>query len=262
MSEAFYVPEGDAFVPTELTRGPWSAIHQHAGPPAALLGRAIESLAPGFPVARFTMEVLRPIPLAPLRVRADGVHETRRTQLAEATLEAGGEPLIRARAWRIEGVAEETALEPLDHPGPGSASSQMFWEPAWSPSYFTATEWRQAAGTLVGLGPSAAWCRMRVPLVAGEEPSPLQRVLVAADSGNGISMVLPLDRHLFVNTDLSVHLVRPLEGEWVLLDATTRIGGGGVGLADSTIADERGYIGRGAQTLFVAPRQDRSEEAT
>ena len=47
---------------------------------------------------------------------------------------------------------------------------------------------------------------MRHPLVAGEEPSPLQRVLIAADAGNGVSAALDWRRYLFINTDLSVHL--------------------------------------------------------
>ena len=62
---------------------------------------------------------------------------------------------------------------------------------------------------------------MRQPLVAGEEPSPLQRVLVAADSGNGVSATLDWDRYLFINVDLTVHLHRPLDGEWVCLDSIT-----------------------------------------
>jgi hypothetical protein len=40
----FFVPDGEAFVATESTRGPWSRQHQHGGPPAALLGRAMEQL--------------------------------------------------------------------------------------------------------------------------------------------------------------------------------------------------------------------------
>ena len=62
---------------------------------------------------------------------------------------------------------------------------------------------------------------MRHPLVAGEEPTPLQRVLIAADSGNGISSTLDFRRYLFINVDLTVHLHRLPAGEWVCLDAVT-----------------------------------------
>jgi hypothetical protein len=128
------------------------------------------------------------------------------------------------------------------------------FEPAWGASYFTATEWRLAGGNVFAPGPAAVWIRMKVPLVEGEEPSPLARVLVAADSGNGISWEMGWDTHLFVNTELTVHLARMPEGEWVCLDARSRIGPHGIGLAESVLWDERGWIGRGVQALLVAPR--------
>ena len=81
---------------------------------------------------------------------------------------------------------------------------------------------------------------MRVPLVEGEEPTPLQRVLVAADSGNGVSAALDWRRYLFINTDLSVHLKRLPEGDWVGLDAVTYPEPSGVGLADTVLWDEGG----------------------
>ena len=95
---------------------------------------------------------------------------------------------------------------------------------------------------------------MRQPLIAGEEPSPLQRVLVAADSGNGVSATLDWGRYLFINVDLTVHLHRPLAGEWVCLDSITIPEPSGVGLADTALYDGRGPIGRAAQTLLVGPR--------
>jgi hypothetical protein len=96
--------------------------------------------------------------------------------------------------------------------------------------------------------------RMGVPLLPGEEPSPLQRVLVAADSGNGVSAALDWRRYLFINVDLSVHLHRMPEGEWVCLDAVTLPQPNGVGMADTALFDERGPIGRAAQTLLVDER--------
>jgi hypothetical protein len=118
--------------------------------------------------------------------------------------------------------------------------------------YHTAMEWLFVHGAFLECGPATVWMRMRVPLVAGEEPSPLQRVLVAADSGNGVSAALDYDRFLFINTDLSVHLLRMPAGEWVCLDARTHVDG--LGLTDTALWDERGRIGRAAQTLLVRPR--------
>ena len=101
-------------------------------------------------------------------------------------------------------------------------------------------------------GPATVWMRMRGALVEGEQPSPLQRVLLAADVGNGVSAPLDWRRFIFINTDLTVHLLRPPEGEWVCLDAVTHVDG--LGLTDTALWDERGRIGRAAQTLLVRAR--------
>ena len=95
---------------------------------------------------------------------------------------------------------------------------------------------------------------MRQQLVAGEQPSPLQRVLVAADSGNGVSATLDWSRYLFINVDLSVHLHRLPAGEWVCLDAITVAEPEGIGLADTALYDERGPLGRALQTLLIRER--------
>ena len=95
------------------------------------------------------------------------------------------------------------------------------------------------------------WFRLRVPVVAGEEPTPLQRVAAAADFGNGVSAALERGRYLFINPDLTITLHRPPAGEWVGLDAVTHAEAHGVGLAESALYDEHGRIGRSVQTLLV-----------
>ena len=64
-------------------------------------------------------------------------------------------------------------------------------------------------------GPSAIWFRLRYPLLEGEEPSVYQRVAVAADSGNGISAILDFTKYGFVNSDLTINLLRRPRGEWI-----------------------------------------------
>jgi hypothetical protein len=103
-------------------------------------------------------------------------------------------------------------------------------------------------------GPCTAWFRLNHPLVAGEVPSPYQRVAVAADSGNGISAALDFENYTFVNCDLTIHLLRRPRGEWICLDARTALGGNGSGLAESALYDEAGLIGRSTQSLAVRAR--------
>jgi acyl-CoA thioesterase len=122
------------------------------------------------------------------------------------------------------------------------------------PGYADFIDSRLAEGVFFR-GPSAVWFRMRHPLVDGEAPSPLQRVLVAADSGNGISAALDFRRYLFVNSDLTVNLLRPAEGEWICIDARTALGPKGGGIAEARIFDSTGLIGRSTQSLAIRVRE-------
>jgi Thioesterase-like superfamily len=250
---AFYTElPGNRFAASGYTRGPWDAATQHAGPPAALLGRAVEAVArPGMRVARMTFDIARPVPIGELTVTTAVLREGRSVMVVEAAID----PYMRATAVLIRTAAD--AVPPVGA-GPSvrlaDAVPKPFFPVPHDTGYHTAMEVRFGAGSFLDAGPATAWMRMRVPLVEGEEPSPLTRVLVAADSGNGVSNVLDFGRYLFVNTDLTVHLLRYPAGEWVCLDAATAIDSAGIGLADTALHDERGRIGRGVQSLFVAPR--------
>jgi hypothetical protein len=126
--------------------------------------------------------------------------------------------------------------------------------PGWVEGYLQAMEWRWAAGHLIEPGPAIGWARMRHPLVEGEDPSPLTRVLAVADSGNGASSELDIRGWQFINPELTVHLHREAVGDWICLNATTTISPGGVGLSTSVLSDLDGPIGVGAQSLLVSPR--------
>ena len=98
------------------------------------------------------------------------------------------------------------------------------------------------------------WIRLRVPVVADEEPSPLQRIAAAADFSNGISPAVDPLLWTFVNPDLTITLHRLADGPWIGVDAATRVEAQGIGTAESDLFDERGRVGRAVQTLLVEPR--------
>ena len=72
LPDAAYTALADGgFASSELTRGPWNHGHQHAGPPVALVCRAVEQVARGHGlthIARLTANLLRPVPLDTLSV--------------------------------------------------------------------------------------------------------------------------------------------------------------------------------------------------
>lgn len=261
MLDAFYERDGDLFRATELTRGPWDPGAQHAGPPAALLGYALEGLpdAEEFQIGRVTFEILRSVPIAPVRVQARVVRPGRRVQMLEAELsDAEGEVLMRARAWRIRTAEVELPSEAIaagdPPPPPEQASPANFFPTGQEHGYHSAMEVRFVSGEFLEPGPAVVWLRMRQPLVAGEESTPLQRTLVVADVGNGVSAALDFRRFLFINVDLTVQLERMPAGEWICVDAVTLPQRNGVGTAESVLFDRQGRIGRGLQTLLISER--------
>jgi acyl-coenzyme A thioesterase PaaI-like protein len=250
---------------TELTRGPWDAGAQHGGAPAALLARAIEAVEPGsdMRVARVTLELLRPVPIARLRVETELVRPGRRVQLVAARLYAADTDTLVLQALALRLRRAQTGAPPVVSsrtapplPGPDAAAKLGSATPGLRSFPDDGVELRFAVGHYREAGPATVWIRLNAPVVPGEEPSPLARVLAAADFGNGASAVLDWDRFVFINPDLSVHLERDAEGEWICLEAETTIGADGTGQAVSTLYDQRGRIGRSVQGLFVDRRPE------
>ncbi len=208
-------------------------------------------------LTRATFEILKPVPIASMEVSTEVVRPGRSVELIEGTLSSGGTPLIQARGWRIRTEALDLDESPPGEsppPGPGEAQTKPFFPTGADTGYHTAMEVRYLEGGYLEPGPARAWMRMLHPLIEGEEVEPRDRVLVAADSGNGVSAPLDYRRWLFINADLSVALRRPLRGEWVCLDATTWVEPDGIGLTDTGLYDEHGLVGRATQSLLVGPR--------
>jgi hypothetical protein len=260
--EAIFIEEGRLLVPTGHACGPWEPNTLHGGGPAALLVRAVEGLDAPVPMllARLTVEFLGPVPLAPLDVRAQVVRPGRRLQLVEATLWADGREICRARGVRLrrEALSVPPSALPNEHlPPPEDFAPEWIPAPAHGASTgfaLTGMELRLVEGRFARRGPATAWFRLKMPLVAGEEPSGSQRVVAAADFGNGLTAELSWDTHVFVNTELTVHLSREPKGEWIGAEGTTEHGPEGTALTATRLYDRHGLIGRGAQALYVAAR--------
>ena len=236
------------------TAGPWSRAAQHGGPPAALLGRAVEGLGAGT-IGRFTMELLGPVPVGELEVSAAVVRPGRTVSLAHASLHdvSRDRPVATVSAWLFptsQGGAGTAGPPPGHTPSDGTERPRP---EGWSPGYLDAVEWRWIAGGLDAPGTGVVWMRP-APLVEGEETSPLQRLLACVDSASGVSAMLDVRQWAFLNTELTVHVLREPVGEWICLDAATTLGPGSVGVATSTAYDERGPVARSAQALLVQRR--------
>ncbi len=260
MTDALYVPRGPLLEPTRLVTSPWSETTSHGGPPAALLARAIECLdPPDLHLARLTVEILRPIPMVPLVATAEVVRPGRRVQFAVAELtDRHGTVLLRGEAWRIRHrpplPMPSRDAPPLPLPPPETAPEPSYRFCPWTHFPTDAQDARIVGGDLGGAGRTAMWFRLRVPLVAGEAPTPEQRFVAAADSANGMSRHAEATEMLFVNPDLTVAFARAPHGDWVGMDATSHWDPTGRGLSDTALYDLDGFVGRANQTLFIDER--------
>jgi Thioesterase-like superfamily len=255
--DALFIRKGNAFEPTELTRGPWSANAQHGGAPAALLGRELERAEPGWPFARVDVQFVKPVPLAPLVASVEVEREGRRARRLRAMLSAEGDEVAFAEGLQLRPGGERVPAIPLTTrklASPYAGSPPIFPDSDHVMFGGDAVELSIVNGAFDASGPAAAWFRLRVPLLADEEPSALQRTLAAADFGNGLSSEISWDDYTFVNPDLTIYLLRYPTGDWVALDSRTSIDPNGVGMAESVLHDEQGPFGRALQSLYVSRR--------
>jgi acyl-coenzyme A thioesterase PaaI-like protein len=268
--DALFVTSAAHVTPTDLARGPWSPDALHGGPVGALVARAVEGVVPDEPmvVTRLTIELLRPVPVAPLTVSATVSRPGRKVQLVDVRIESDGRDVVWGRALRVRTLAgpEAAALPDPQAQGPvpgagdgappGPHEGHAFPPPLdrYRAFHNAGAEMRYVAGEFDGRGPASVWTRLTVPVVSGEEPTSLQRVAAAGDFGNGVSSELDFTRYVFINPDLTIYLHRPAVGEWVCLDAATRLGVPGTGVAQSLLYDVRGPVGRALQGLVVEPR--------
>jgi hypothetical protein len=255
--------------PTEQARGPWDPRALHGGAPAALITAAFERMQPGaeLRIARLGFEFLRPIPLAPLQLSTRITRPGRRVQELAAELitadsddGAGGELVCRASALRVQAIPDdvpepEDAMDEQALPAPETGKLVRFSLNGSSESGFAATAMEMRwLDDPWALGPSRVWMRLRHPLLPDQPLTSLARLAGTADFGNGVGAALPFERFLFINADLTIHLQRQPQGEWIGLHARTLLPSGGSGLAESVLHDVHGPVGRAFQTLVVQPR--------
>lgn len=239
--------------------GPWGPGLQHGGAPASLIAWAVERIPTleAMHVARITVDLLRPVPIAPLEIRTEVVREGRRIQLVAVSLLHEGVEVVRASVLKVRDKAltlPDTAVEEnVTLPGPECGSPAEGALADSTAAFIQGLDLRVVKGAFREPGPAAIWFRAHRPIVAGEPISPLMRVAIAADFCNGVSSVLDFRRWTFINADLTVSLARMPVGEWILLDARTWLEGG-AGIAFAKLGDERGFFGRAVQSLLIEPR--------
>ena len=256
--EAIYRVDDNRVVTSPDAAGPWAPDMQHGSAPAALVVWAAEAIPTPVPmvIARVTIDLMRPVPIAALTIETEVLREGRKIQLCAVRLRADGVVVVGATVLKVKTRAltlpHAVAPPPVELPGPDQSRLEL---PDFSSSPFvTGISMRAAVGRFGVPGPGALWYRVDRPLVEGAAVSQAMRAVVAADFCNGTSAVLDFRKWTFLNADLTVSMARPPVGAWILLEAESWIGPDGAGLAMGRLADEHGYFGRVVQSLVIEPR--------
>jgi hypothetical protein len=255
MSASFFEPDGDGFLATAHTRGPWDPTAQHGGPPAALLARAVEARLPeGFRLARLCLDMLRPVPIGRVRPRVE-MAVGRQVARATVTLEADGRPVVSGTALAMrQDTLDLPATSGDPRPGPAAGQPMPFFPVPGETGFHHAISSRFLRGSWIDTGPAHVWFHSELPLVAGEDLSGAQRAVLVADAGSGVSAVVDFTKFTFVNADLTVHLHRVPEGAWIGVDARSVVQPDGTGLTTTVLHDELGPVGSALQALVIRPR--------
>ena len=252
----------EVFESTDGTRSNWDPDIQHGSPPLALLTKSIEDLAgttagDGLRIGRLTLDILGPIPVATVRVRAWVERPGSRISLMCADMVAdrpdgSRRTVARVSAWLL--APSDTRDAATDRHPPLAEGRAMKVAHAWegAPGYLETVTWRRQE-TPEGAA-AEVWLSPLVPLVDSEPTTPLQRLAMVVDSANGIGAALDPERFVFMNTDTAVHLHRLPTGEDFGVRARGSIGPDGIGVTTAEIFDRRGFIGTCAQTLLVQRR--------
>jgi Thioesterase-like superfamily len=244
---------------TGCAAGPWDPTTQHGAAPAALVAFAAERVATPSPmrVARLTLNLLRPVPVAPLELRSEVVRQGRKVQVISISVLAAGVEVVRASVLKtLRSDAEppnDLGAVRLDVPSP-ELSHEITSGPRVRCPFLDGVSTRLTSGAERRPGPTAMWFRADRPIVEGEAISPTMRAAIAADFCNGVSSTLDMAKWSFINADATLNLARPPVGEWVLVNAETWLGGDGGGMAFARLADTAGYFGRATQSLLIERR--------
>jgi Thioesterase-like superfamily len=253
--DAIYRVEGNRVITGPNAAGPWDPQMQHGSAPAALVVWAAEAIPTPQPmqIARVSVDLMRPVPLATLTLETEVLREGRKIQLCAVRLRAGSLLVVAATVLKIRTqvltLPPDVTDLPVELPGPDQAHE----DGSTGSPFVTGISVRAARGRIGEPGPGAIWFRVDRPLVEGSAVSQAMRAVVTADFCN-TSTVLDFRHWTFLNADLTVNFARAPVGDWMLLDAESWIGPDGVGLAMARLADQRGYFGRAIQSLVVEKR--------
>jgi hypothetical protein len=260
--DAFFAADGDSYVPGAMTGGPWGQTMggQIVG---GLLGWALDRDGDGdddLQPARLTVDLLRPVPIAPVSIQTSIQREGRRIKLVDAALLQNGQVVARASALFLRRSAEPeghvwsapVAMPPLPAKSDPREAEVPFgiWTSSATSNSGTAgmppLEWEQPGVQ------KFAWTHLFRPMVAGHPLTPFTRAAFAGDIISSLTHWSTAGLR-YINADYTVAISRLPEGEYIGLAAQSYYGNDGVGAGTATLFDSAGPIGTGTALALAQP---------
>ena len=256
--EALFIRIDDNIQATELTRGPWSHGVMHGGPICGLLAWAIENRLgrDDLVCSRLTVEILSGVPVEELETSSAIIKNGKRTAVVESSISQNGKVLARATSqWlsppeKLQASSESMADIPSERADPGAHPDVDYPRPGFNAD---AVDLRVIKGSTEEPGPGLIWIRLDHPLVAGESPSKFQQISTLCDLGAAVGWENSDDDQPFINSDVTMQLLRSPESEWVLFDSSVHRVSNNLACCMTTLMDPKGLLGWVMQSQIVAP---------
>ena len=260
---SLFVRDNDHYVPTESAASFWSRDTVHGGASTALMVAVMEQhfSSDAMQLARLTVDLFRPIPMAPLRVECRAARNGKRLKLFDVSVFDGEQEVCRSSGL----VLERNALDLPEHAKaatglPDAIKAAMDQAPVMGVYAAGNTEESGSTGGLhtrleikpvvfdIGSGRGCVWAKLPLSVIDGLENSRLLNAAALADFANGFAY-LQLDENVgFINADITLNLHKMPVGEWLCLDARTQAQPGGTTMVEALVYDELGAIGRISQS--------------
>ncbi len=247
--QASFTPDGDRLMPSLLAASPWSdeMVNGHHIGGLVAWGVQRDAPDPDLQLSRLTVDMVRAVPMRPLRVQTRPGREGRRLRVLDVSVLDGDVEVIRGSALllrRSEHPDEEPwAPEPWNVPAPeqieGSSGGKMSWEI------------RRIPGGEDGRG--RVWMRETSEFVAGQPLTPMLRAALMADFTNPLANSGPAGL-AFINADVTMYLARDPRGEWIGMESAGHLGADGVAFGTTWMYDQDGRIGHCVAAALPDPR--------
>jgi hypothetical protein len=262
--KALFSRDGDWFVPTPFTTGPWRPDAMNGGPPCSLMALAVhEALEEDEQVARIGVDLEKPVPLVPMQLHTSRRQVSRRVAHLSVELRTDSAVVASARALLLRGQGPVPLVERALPQAPDLPSSVLEpYEPdRWSaaPCVFhrDAIEVRFTTGNWGLPGPGTAWIQLSVPLILGEQTPDICQVMAIADLGSPLSQsVAPGAGVALINVDVNVTFAGAPLGPWFCIQTQGTVSPAGIGLANTQLFDQNGPLGviTQSQIANISPR--------